>query len=659
VIRKMILIVVIVTFLVACRQEEAPAIQNNSQSVTTDQAAGDSESIETSGSSTSSVATPEADEGQTPNPTPTTIPTPVPPKELIVCVSGEPQDLYLYGDSSAPAVAIRHALYESLYTSLGYDYQPLALEKLPSLADGDAILESVAVEAGMLVINSAEEIVPLAVGTEVIDVNGEVQIFTGEPIPMPQLVVDYTFKPLVWSDGTPVTAEDSVFSYELAGDRETPRLDDQVRYSASYTAVDERTVRWVGLPGYLDPTFMTHIWTPLPRHQLEEFTPAELPDISEAAIEPLSYGPFVVESWTPGEEIRLSPNPHYYRSAEGLPYLDALIFRFLSSGNTRLPDGFETCDIITQDVFSFDALPAVDEAQEAGTLVEHVATAGVIEQIIFGIDPVPSHANTRPDWFSDARVRQAITQCIDRQAIVDELTYGRAGVMHTFVPLAHSMHPAEQTEWSYDPGQANAVLDELGYLDSDGDGIRNAIGSTQTFLITLGTNTESALRQQINERVRDDLRACSIEVELYSMDAGAWFAPGPSGAVFGRRFDLAQFAWLSRIEPNCGLYQTVNIPGAEAAGYRGWGGVNVSGWSNEEFDAACGTALSLLPGQPGYIEAHQEALRVFAQELPAVPLFTRLRLAATSPSVLNFALDPSQPSELWNAFELDLDTGGS
>ena len=162
-----------------------------------------------------------------------------------------------------------------------------------------------------------------------------------------------------------------------------------------------------------------------------------------------------------------------------------------------------------------------------------------------------------------------------------------------------------------------------------------------------------------NDRVRDDLAACGIQVNPYAMDAGTWFAPGPSGTVFGRQFDLAQFAWLSRIRPDCGLYLTANIPGPLDQGFNGWGGVNVAGWSNEAYDAACGRALSLLPGQEGYVEAHQEAMRLFAAELPAVPLFSRLRLAATTPDVLNFRLDATQPSELWNAFELDMTPGGS
>lgn len=59
----------------------------------------------------------------------------------------------------------------------------------------------------------------------------------------------------------------------------------------------------------------------------------------------------------------------------------------------------------------------------------------------------------------------------------------------------------------------------------------------------------------------------------------------------------------------------------------------MSGWSNEAYDAACNEALAMLPGMPGFVEAHQEAMRIFAQELPAMPLFTRMRLATTTPEM--------------------------
>ena len=645
--RKLLLLLLLAGLMAGCRQDGP----SGATPVAGTPAANDS------GGTPVAEATPVPTD--TPAPTPTLTPTPRPPKDLVVCVGSEPADLYLYGDSSPAATAIRHALYESPITSLGYDYQPLALEKLPSLAGGDARLETIEATEGDLVVTASGELAPLGQGTAVIDANGQTVVYDGQPIAMTQLVAEYTFRPLVWSDGTPVTAEDSVYSFQVASDRATLRRDVPSRYTMAYEAIGERSVRWTGLPGYHDPTFMTHVWAPLPQHQLGEFAAAELPGLDEAARQPLSYGAFMVDRWTPGEAIRLVPNPYYDRAAEGLPYLTSLTFRFLTPAESDLPEGYEGCHILTSDVLPFTALPAVDAAAEEGALVEHVATNGVIEQVIFGIDSAAGYEDAHPRWFQDSRVRQAVAQCIDRQALADEFTAGRSPVMDTFVPVDHALRPDDVAQWPYDPTAANALLDEAGYLDSTGDGIRDDIGATRPFSVTLGTVAGDPLRAQISERIRDDLAGCGLQVNPYTLEAGTWFAPGPLGTVFGRKFDLAQFAWLSRIPPNCGLYLTANIPGPIEQGYIGWEGVNVAGWSNEAYDAACGRALSLLPGQEGYVEAHQEAMRLFAAELPAVPLFARLRLAATTPDVLNFRLDPTQPSELWNPFELDMTVGGS
>ena len=649
--RKLLILLLLAGLLAGCQQD------NDNPSGATPATAG---TPATGDATPPTDAVAEATAAPTGTPAPTLPPTatPRPPKDLVVCVGAEPADLYLYGDDSIAATAVRHALYESPVTSLGYEYQALALEKLPSLADGDALVQTVEVAEGDPVITAAGELAPLGQGTVVVDATGQTVVYNGQPIAMPQLVVDYSFRPLVWSDGTPVTAEDSVYSFEVARDRTTPRPDTQARYTAAYEATGERSVRWTGLPGYLDPAFMTHVWAPLPQHQLGEFAPAELPALDEAARNPLSYGAFVVESWTPGETIRLVPNPHYDRAAEGLPYLTSLTFRFLAERPQALPEGYGGCHILTSDVLPFDALPALDAAVADGELVEHVASAGVVEQIIFGIDSSAAFEETHTPWFADTRVRQAVTQCIDRQALADAFTGGRSPVMDTFVPTDHALRPDDLPQWPHDPAAANALLDETGLVDANGDGVREAIGATRPFSVTLGTVAGDPLRQELNERVRDDLAACGIQVNPYTLDAGTWFAPGPSGTVFGRKFDLAQFAWLSRIRPDCGLYLTANIPGPLDQGFNGWEGVNVAGWSNEAYDATCGRALALLPGQEGYVEAHQEAMRLFAAELPAVPLFSRLRLAATTPDVLNFRLDATQPSEMWNVFELDM-TGNS
>lgn len=589
----------------------------------------------------------------TPEPTVAPTATPIPPKTLTICMAAEPESLYLYGDTSVSANGIRSALYEPLFTNLGYAYQPLALATLPSLATGDARIEPVEVSAGSLVIDLEGDVVVLARDVQVRDVNGEIVRFNRTPILMPQMTVDFTFQPLVWSDGTPVSADDSRFSYELAADRRTPTLDERIDTTALYEATGDLTVRWSGVPGYLPDNYMTKVWTPLPRHQLGGVEAATLPTMDETVMTPLSYGPFQVDEWVRGESIRLSPNPHYYRAAAGLPHIEQLTFRFIGANTEALPDDYATCDIMTQDALSVAAMPALLAAEEAGDLTVYSSTSQVMEYLLFGITEYINYRGIRPDWFEAPAVRQAIAQCIDRQALVDDLAYGRAPIEHSYIPVEHPLAPDDLPIWEFDAAAGNATLDELGYLDSDGDGVREDVASGKPFSVTLGTNEESALRMGIIERISANLADCGIRATVTPQPASSWFAPGPDGPVFGRNFALAEFPWVSNVTPNCEIFTTTNIPGAVDMRYLGWDVPNVGGWTNEAFDAACLQAGALLPGQDGFEQAHQEAARIFAAEMPALPLFSRLRVAAAAPHVLNFDLDPTQTNELWNLFELD------
>lgn len=647
--------------IVACRQQEDVSItpENEQQPP-----AAETAEAGTSEAAAEAVA---ASETATPAPTPTDAPptpTPRPPKDLVVCMSQEPRSLYLYDDNSLAATAVRHALYESPVTSRSYDYQAQGLVKLPSLDDGDALLEIIEVGEGSRVVSASGRPTTLTSGISVVNAAGEVVAYDGStPIQMTRMTVDFTFQPLVWSDGTPVTADDSVFSFEVAADRETPRPDTTVDLTESYTALDELSVRWVGLPGFLDNTYFNNVWTPLPRHQLESFTAVELLTAPEATQLPLSHGPFVVEEWVPGQSIRLVPNENYYRAAEGLPHLSSLTFRFFSREEVANPARITAeiaggCHVLTNDLVTLDALPGLVEAEANGDLIVHSVNGEVFEHIVFGVNPVFAYANNRPDWFEDVRVRQAIALCTNRQRLADELMGGRVTVMDTFVPNEHPLHPTDAAQWPYDPERANSLLDEVGYLDADGDGIRQDIEAGVPFSITLGTDNASPLRSSIIERVREDLAACGINANTYTRAAGAWFAEGPVGPLFGRRFDLAQFAWVNRIQPDCTLYLSSNIPGPVEEGFGGWNNVNVSGWANEAYDAACRQAQTLLPGTPGYEENHRHTMRLFAQELPALPLFPSVKAAVTSLDVLNFQLDPTQPSALWNVAELDMELGG-
>lgn len=587
-------------------------------------------------------------------PTPTA--TPEPPKELIVCMTHEPESLYLYGQPLFGAAeiatqAIQHAVYESLYTTLSYSYQAQGLVKLPSLADGDAETQRVAAVAGDRVVSAAGHVTRLVKGLRVLNADGQEVAFDGStPVVMTQLVVRFQLQPMVWSDGTPVTAADSVYSFSLAADTDTPGDKQAIERTAAYIALDDLTIEWRGLPGWRAPTYFTNVWPPLPRHQLRGRTAIELLTAAETTHQPLSNGPFVINEWVAGDHIRLARNPYYYRAAAGLPHIDRLIFRFLPNAEqvvAQLLAG--ACHVATQDSLSLAQAPLLLEGQENGLIKPSFASGPIFEHLDFSVNPAEEYAASRPDWFEDGRVRQAFALCLNRQAIVDTVTYGLARVLNAYVPADHPLYPADLTTWPYDPARANELLDAAGYRDNNGDGSRADPITHAPFQVWLGVNQDSPLRQQVAEMVRQDLRACGVEVTVRALPADEWF--DPRGPLFGRRFDLAIFPWLIGLTPDCGLYVTSAVPSRA----NGWQGNNETGWSNPDFDAACQVALAAPVGSADYVAHHQAALRLFADNLPVIPLFLHVKVAATVTAVRHFHLDPTQTSELHNVYEWDLE----
>ncbi len=590
---------------------------------------------------------------------------PAQPKDLIVCMAQEPDTLYPYGGSMLAATAVQVAIFETEVTTFSYDYQALGIEKLPNLEDGDAVISQVEVNTGDLVLDASGNPVTLEEGVSIINADGETVEFDGNPVTMEQLSVDFTLNPRVWSDGTPVTAADSVYSYELNRNPDTPAGKFVADRTASYEATGELGLNWTGIPGFLDPTYFLNVWQPLPQHIWGQFTATELLEAEESSRLPVSDGAFHIVEWVAGDSIILEPNPFYYRQDEGLPYLDSVTYKFIPDTNQLIAQLISgACDIGTQDGLTASDAPFLIEAENNGLLTPYFQTGTVFEHIDFGIDSYGGYGDDegRPDWFEDARVRQAMTMCTDRQGMVDNILYGRSEVIHTYIPTVHPLYPEEGlTEWPYDIEAANALLDEVGFVDSDGDGIREYYTDRGTswegepFAVTLGTTTGNDMRQQMTQIFKANMLDCGIDVELYYIPASEWFADGPDGPLFGRRYDLGEFAWISAVQPSCNLYLTSQITGPEEEGFGGWGATNNTGWSNEAFDQACNTALSSLPGTAEYEESHKEAQRIFSQEVPVIPAFLRLIVAAARPNVVGFSVDPTGGTELQNIYQFDLE----
>ena len=588
---------------------------------------------------------------------------PAAPKDLIICQAQEPDNLYAYGTSMLASAAVQHAIYENDFTTLSYGYQAQGIEKMPSLADGDAVVNVVDVAAGDMVVDAAGNVVVVEDGVEVTNVDGDNVVFDGTAVSMEQMVVDFTMKARVWSDGTPVTAADSVYSFNLAADPDTPASKFTVERTVSYEATGDLATRWTAVPGYLDSTYFTNFWGPLPEHAWGGFSAAELLEAEESSRSPMGDGAYVVSEWVAGDSIVLTPNEHYYT---GPPPLNSVTYKFIPDTNqlvAQLLSG--SCDIGTQDGMDVSQSPFLIEAESSGLLTPYFQTGTVFEHIDFGINSYGGFGDGvgRPDWFEDVRVRQAMTMCTDRQSMVDNILFGRSEVIHSYIPSVHPLYPDGLTEWPYDVDAANALLDEVGFVDSDDDGIRESGGTP--FAVTLGTTTGNEMRQQLTQIFKENMLDCGIDIELYYLPASEWFADGPDGPLFGRRFDLGEFAWLTGVEPSCGLYTSDAVTGPEdevnsdhyidGTTFGGWGNSSDTGWVSEEYDVACNQARGALPGTSDYAEGHAAAQVIFSDQVPVIPLFLRLKVAAARTNVLNFGVDPTQNSELYNINEIDLD----
>jgi peptide/nickel transport system substrate-binding protein len=119
--------------------------------------------------------------------------------------------------------------------------------------------------------------------------------------------------------------------------------------------------------------------------------------------------------------------------------------------------------------------------------------------------------------------------------------------------------------------------------------------------------------------------------------------------LFGRRFDLIEYAMgVNGIEPPCTWFTGAEIPNAGTH----WIGTNVTGYRSAAFDDACRLARLSLPDETAYTESYRQTQAVFSADLPAIPLYFRLRTAAARPDFCHFDLDPSA-NPLWNIEAFD------
>lgn len=362
---------------------------------------------------------------------------------------------------------------------------------------------------------------------------------------------------IVWSDGQPLTSADFVFTYQMAiapGNSVVRRYPyDQI---LQVEAPDERTV----VVTFREPfaPWQGTLWQGLlPAHVLKPvYERAKTLDNAEWNRKPtVGCGPFVLNEWVPGSLVRFAANERYWL---GRPAIDGIVIRLASDRASQVAALRSGSADLGAAITYADAL----SLQEAGLAVS-ATYAGYNEGLYFYLDPQKGHPAVQ-----DVRVRQAIALGFDRATFCQEqflgLTRPAASGWDNTVWVDPNLEP-----WPYDPGRARALLDEAGWTDTDGDGVRDKDGIA---LILRHGTTSSELRHVAQVRFQEQLAAIGIRIDLLQFEDALFFANfADGGPAATGQLDLFEYSSAPRFpDPDTAEWLCAELPSAEQAAGRNW-----------------------------------------------------------------------------------------
>lgn len=379
---------------------------------------------------------------------------------------------------------------------------------------------------------------------------------------------------VTWSDGEPVDATDFKFTYDaIASDNVDTVRKSLIEGIESIEAPDPQTVVVTFSEVRCDA--LTNLglgW--LPSHLYAD----DFSDIMESPLntEPaVSAGPFVFRSWTRDDNVTLERNPDYW---EGAPHMEGMIYKVVPDPGARLAQlqsgEVDILDLQPEQIASVQGNPEIniynfkdDGYSYIGLNLANPANpqpgrdedGNLIEQ-----DPHPI--------LSDVNVRKAIAHSLDYQAIIDQVYLGQG------YQIAANVLPA--VEWAYDdtlqpyatdPELAAQLLEEAGWVDADGDGVREKDGVRLE--LSLRTNAGNATREDLGVLVQDQLNNIGFQINFEAIDFGTLIEQ-----LTGQTYDMVIIGWTGLgSDPNDDAFwhTKYDVPGS---------GFNFVSYHNPEVD---------------------------------------------------------------------------
>ncbi len=436
-----------------------------------------------------------------------------------------------------------------------------------------------------------------------------------------------------WADGTPVTTEDVLFTVDagrhpLSGvsnselyrrilkvevkDKKTFVLHME-RLTFDYNAINDLRL----VPAHIE------------RPRFEK--PAEYRNrtaFDQDTTNPGLYnGPYRITQVVQGSHIVLEPNAHWSGQKPAFKRIVVKTIENTAALEANLLSG--GVDMIAGEL----GLP-LDQA-----IAFEKRTSGAYN-VIFKPGLVFEHIDLNLDSpiLADKRVRQALMFAVDREAVNKQLFDGRQPVAQSSVNPLDGVHADDVPKYRHDPARAAALLEQAGWKLS-GSVRRNAEG--QPLVLELGTTAGNRSRELVAQVLQAQWRRVGVEVRLKVEPPRVFFGD----TVTRRKFPhMALFAWYSAPEnvPRTTLHSTM-IPSEK----NNWAGQNYPGYSNPRMDELI-DAIEVELDRPKRVALWRELQQLYADELPALPLFFRAD-AFILPKALKGVVPTGHqdPSTLW------------
>ncbi len=339
---------------------------------------------------------------------------------------------------------------------------------------------------------------------------------------------------LAWSDGEPFTSDDFVFTWQMymADSNAVATRYPYEEFVKNVTASDPKTVVVeLGKPfaGWQASLFVNpNGGTIIPKHILEPVFKEKgtIDDADWNRAPTVGIGPFAFKEWESGSHLSFVRNPTYYGTS---PKIDEVFFRIVPDDAAQVA-ALKTGDA---DIGTFISNTDVPDLKSGGVGIETVSS-GYNETMFLNMRPDSAHPA-----MLDVNVRKALAMGFNREQISQDLLFGLTQPAATFWDGSAWVNP-EIKPYAYDPEQAKTLLDEAGWVDSNGDGTRDKDGKE---LVLRYITTTRPVRMDTQAVVQQQLQEIGIGIELGNFESDIFFGSyAESGPCAVGEADICQWS---------------------------------------------------------------------------------------------------------------------